>query len=156
MPQGTSSAVVYHETLHTMTSDGWNHRVGKGPTNEAMTEYLTRKAGYFETGTGFGTKAYEGGQRLLDEYIKENPAREDALAKAYFTGDFSDLDRLETLPAPAQSWKKPFDSRIALWEKQMENKLGGGTTYDDEQILLDQAKAKATAKPAAKPPGHGH
>ena len=30
---------------------------------------------------------------------RANPAREDALAKAYLTGDFGDLERLEDAPA---------------------------------------------------------
>lgn len=133
---GATPALVAHETLHALTSAGWAARV-PSTVNEAVTEYLTRKMGYFEAQGGVRKKAYEGGQQLLADYVAARPDREAALAKAYFTGDFSDLEALEDsslfgrfLP---RSWS--LDRRFREFDSALANvRPGTSVTIDDEEL----------------------
>lgn len=91
---------VNHETLHALTSREWRRRVPSA-VDEATTEYFNRRMGYYPTRGGVLSPRYEGGQRLLTAYVAANPAREDALARAYFAGDFRALERLDrSTPTP--------------------------------------------------------
>lgn len=145
LPSDASAWTVNHETLHTLAADRWSDRM-RGPVDEAATEYLNRRMGYFPPAGGVQTKAYEGGQRLVSEYIAANPAREDALAKAYFKGDFSDLERLDDYRAAPG--KTSFETRMADWTRQLENKLPDGSVTVDDEYLQQKAK-KAPARDRA-------
>ena len=139
LPRNPSPDVVAHETMHALTSPAWGDRVPE-TVNESMTEFMTRRMGYFAEGGGVRTKAYEGGQPLLDRYIRANPAREDALAPAYFTGDFSALEALEDAPPPGKTRAMMLDQRLASWDLLMANRLPGSSlTIDDEAIVARQA-----------------
>lgn len=128
--------IVQHEVDHALSSDAWFKRV-PDTVNEGVTEYFARHLGYFPE-DGFSGKAYEGLQPVLDVWIREKPERELALAKAYFTGDFSDLERLDS------NWSSmgvhgesggPLDKRFADWHNLLRNKLpGSDVTFDDEEV----------------------
>ena len=128
--------VVMHEVMHATSSPAWFERA-PGNVNEAMTEYFTRKLGYSSPGVAM-TKPYEGGQRLLSDYIAANPAREDALAKAYFEGDFSALEGLEdSLPTQIRNYTMPrdtpmIDRRFLMWNLELSS--GHGPLVDDEDL----------------------
>lgn len=121
---GEGSALVMHETLHAMSSPKWLAAVPP-PVNESMTEYLTRKMGYFRTGEQVLEKGYEGGQPLIDAWVKGGAGREAALTKAYFTGDMSDVKKLDP----------SFDKTLADWGKKLTNvKPGSSLNRDDESL----------------------
>lgn len=107
--------------------------------NEAVTEFLTRRMGRFPPdGTLLHAKAYEGSQRLISDYVAANPAREDALAKAYLTGDFGDLDRLEDASMRGSVFAMlhgPSAQRFRDWDARLANVLPGSSlTIDDETL----------------------
>ena len=135
LPTNPSASLVNHETLHALTSPKWGDRVPR-TVNESVTEYFNRKMGYFAPGGFVSKKAYEGGQPLLDRYIAAKPGREDALAKAYFTGDFSALEALEDRPTFGRA--APGDvlnSRLAQWDSLLKNRRpGASVTIDDEDL----------------------
>lgn len=129
-----SPSLVTHETLHALTAPAWGARVP--PTvNESMTEYFNRKLGYFPEAGGVMNKPYEGGQPLLSAYVAARPEREDALARAYFTGDFSALEALEDAPPPGQTRRQALDLRLASWhERLVSRRPGSSLTIDDESL----------------------
>lgn len=135
--EDATPALVAHETMHALTSPEWAKRV-PGTVNEAMTEYLTRKLGYFESGGGIRKKAYDGGQQLLADYIAARPEREEALTKAYFTGDFSDLEALEDKPpfGRYEPFRTPaWERRFASFNHALANvKPGASLVRDDEDL----------------------
>lgn len=137
IPADASLRTVTHEVLHALTAPGWSRRV---PTtvNEAVTEFMTRRLGRFPPeGTLLNAKAYEGGQRLISDYVAANPAREDALAKAYLTGDFGDLDRLEdaSMRGAPFSLRSPSAQRFRDWDARLRNVLPGSSELVDDEVL---------------------
>jgi hypothetical protein len=122
---GAEPSIVAHETMHALTSPGWMRRV-PATVNEPMTEYLARDLGYYRQQDGILTsKAYEGGQRLLSEYIEGKPGRKEALVKAYFSGDFSDLEKLDS----------DIDARMKSWDALMKNTRPGSSVVIDDEAL---------------------
>lgn len=144
LPPDAEPSLVVHETLHTMTSPRWAARAPR-TVNEAMTEYFTRRLGYYHVEGGVLPKAYEGGQRLINDYVAGNPAREDALARAYFAGDFGPLEALED-PRPRDGEDSLVDRRFGEWDDALVNQLrGSSVAVDDEELVPGRPGAVDTA-----------
>lgn len=132
--------IVQHEVNHGLTSDKWM-MIAPATVNEGVTEYFTRRLGYFAPDGGVRTKAYEGAQHLIDDYVNEKPGRELALAKAYFGGDFSDLEMLETKsarvdfrdfePPPGNATNGlPLESKVADFVNESNRRSGVSAMFD--------------------------
>lgn len=81
----------HHEAIHMYDSPEWGKRIDLehrgGPLNEAVTQYFTQQVGYPEAPDSNLKPAYVEGSQLVRQRYSE-----DALARAYFQGDFSKMD----------------------------------------------------------------
>jgi hypothetical protein len=82
--------VVHHETLHRLASPEWDRKIdvaqGGHNLDEAVTEHFTRKMGY--TTDRDAEPIYRNGPDVIAKRYSD-----DALARAYFSGDLSKMEK---------------------------------------------------------------